>query len=1097
MVRSIPTGIVRGLFRIRSVAAGAGGFFNLSMTWRHRWQVWVLCVAVAGSAWGGAKPKAPATPDPAKKIHPSLRNVTTEVVAVVRFNEPPLLARLGRNAKNQGSRLTPAQQAAYVNRLRSRQSTTVSQVVTAGGATLGQFTKALNAVVVQIPGHRLLELARRPSVFSINPVSDYRLDLTDSLGAVGDATVQSAGRTGQGIRVAVIDTGVDYTHRNLGGVGTTAAYAAAYGANFDDLLNTTRDGLFPTGKVAGGWDFVGEYWPVLRDGEVVASLTPDEDPIDRQGHGTHVADVLAGASLDGLHKGVAPGATLYAFKACSSRELACSGVALLRALEACLTPDDPSSVDGTIDPNAQVVQNPVDIINISLGTRYGQFQDEAAYMVEWLTYFGITVVCSGGNRGDLPYSVSSPGIAPGAISVAQTQTPSVKADAIRIFRNSNRVTSTIINTASLDWAPVTALVSGPLVYLGQGCTSDPYPVPDASIRNAIAVVDRGGCNVSLKVDRAARLGARAVIVVNNVPGDPPTFSQGAGSVFVPTLVVSQADGEALKATLGSGVNRAAMGPAIATSLAGGLVETSSRGPSISFQSIKPEIAAPGALMSAEVGTGGSESAFAGTSGSTPVVAGAAALVQGAMLEDTGSLLESWALKALLMNTADPGVLLAPVSRPGVLAPVLRTGAGEVRIPAAITAPAIAVVDAPGVPFVDQQAALSFGYQAFLGSSRVTLTKRIRVHSLVQDARTYTLSGGFRDPADQALGAVTIRFSSSTVTVDPFDEATVDVSLDVDPTRLPSWALDGGAGGGDGEAFRLQEFDGMVTLTSGSDRLSLPWHLLPRKAADLALTTSQLDLSGGPATVGLSNAGGATSGVSEIFPLGGTSPQDYVKPDEFGRGEAFPDLKAVGIRRNGSAVEVAIATYEERSHPAYPAEFNVYLDVDQDGAEDYVLANAMVQLENGDATGKVEVQVLEVQWTASGSSFQRIGSGVADCDFNSSTCIFSVDAGLIGLAASGGLNWYVIAFDNYFTGAATDSIPSGVAYLTEDLDLPYFAIQGSQTRTVAVGSTSLLTVEEVPGGALASPTQGGFLFLQRNAQPGRWSDVLGASVSAPQ
>jgi hypothetical protein len=250
-------------------------------------------------------------------------------------------------------------------------------------------------------------------------------------------------------------------------------------------------------------------------------------------------------------------------------------------------------------------------------------------------------------------------------------------------------------------------------------------------------------------------------------------------------------------------------------------------------------------------------------------------------------------------------------------------------------------------------------------------------------------------------------------------------------------------------------------------------------------------------VSLSNSGGATSGVSEIFPLGGTSPQDYVKPDEFGRGEAFPDLKAVGIRRSGSDVEVAIATYEERSHPAYPAEFNVYLDVDQDGAEDYVLANAMVNLENGDATGEVEVQVLEVQWSASGASFQRIGSGVADCDFNSATCIFSVDAGLIGLAGAGALNWYVIAFDNYFTGAATDSIPSGAFYLTEDLDTPYFSVQGVQTRTVAVGAASLLTVEEVPGGALVSPTQGGLLFLHRNAQPGRWSDILEVSASTPQ
>ena len=101
------------------------------------------------------------------------------------------------------------------------------------------------------------------------------------------------GVTGDGVTVAVLESGIDYTHANLGGHGTQEAYEAAYGADPSDPLNTTTDDLFPTTKVLGGFNFVGESWP---DGP----LAPDPDPIDFNGHGTHVADIIGGQN------GVAP-----------------------------------------------------------------------------------------------------------------------------------------------------------------------------------------------------------------------------------------------------------------------------------------------------------------------------------------------------------------------------------------------------------------------------------------------------------------------------------------------------------------------------------------------------------------------------------------------------------------------------------------------------------------------------------------------------------------------------------------------------------------------------------------------------------------------
>ena len=92
-------------------------------------------------------------------------------------------------------------------------------------------------------------------------------------------------------------------------------------------------GLFPTAKVVGGYDYTGSTWGGTGPGAV---RTEDPNPIDdgpEGGHGTHVADIIAGKSLDGTHKGMAPGAQLYAVKVCSSVSTACNGIALLKGMD--------------------------------------------------------------------------------------------------------------------------------------------------------------------------------------------------------------------------------------------------------------------------------------------------------------------------------------------------------------------------------------------------------------------------------------------------------------------------------------------------------------------------------------------------------------------------------------------------------------------------------------------------------------------------------------------------------------------------------------------------------------------------------------------
>src|SRR6267143_6586773 len=377
-----------------------------------------------------------------------------EIQVVVPLTDAPLAEAHGRNAKKGGGNLNTAQQRDYVVQLGQKQDSLLAQIRSLGGRDGEKLTKALNAVVVTVPASQVPAVAALPGVLTVRQLHDYRLDLSQTVPYIGAAAVQSAGVNGTGVRVAVLDTGIDYTHEFFGGPGTVAAYLAAYGTSTKDPKNTTTDGFFPTAKVVGGFDFVGEKWPN-------GPLAPDPDPIDcgtsaipapcAGGHGTHVADIIAGN--DGAsHKGVAPGASLYAVKVCSSVSTACSGVALLQGMEFALDPDG----DGD-------TSDAVDVINMSLGNSYGQVQDDLSEAASDAAELGVIVVAAAGNDADRPYIVSSPSTSPEVISVAQTHVPSAVQNLM-----------TIVSPASIagnypalfqPWsAPLTSTIQAPVQY---------------------------------------------------------------------------------------------------------------------------------------------------------------------------------------------------------------------------------------------------------------------------------------------------------------------------------------------------------------------------------------------------------------------------------------------------------------------------------------------------------------------------------------------------------------------------------------------------------------------------------------------------------
>lgn len=955
-------------------------------------------------------------------VEESLRNTTGPVQVVVQLGRAPLaLTASGRSR---------AEIRAYRGELGSQQDALLAQLRSLGGKELARLKIALNAVVIEIDAANIGAVANLPGVRSVRAVGTYELSLEETVPHIGATAVQNAGFKGAGIKVAVLDSGIDYTHGDLGGAGTLAAYEAAYGTSTTDPRNTTRDGLFPTAKVVDGYDFVGEAWPN-------GPLAPDPDPIDFEGHGTHVADIIAGRI------GVAPAASLFAVKVCSAVSSSCNGIALLQGVEFSLDPNG----DGDI-------ADKVDVINMSLGSSYGQIQDDLSEASANAVRAGVVVVASAGNSADRPYITGSPSSTPEVIAVAQTTVPS---DEIFLVQVGGR-------SFQAAWQPFSAdpvLTSGPLQY-GDGAGGNLLgcnPFPAGSLTGRIVLVDRGTCAISIKVSNAAAGGALAAIVANNAsqgPLDPPPiFSFGGGTPNIPGYTVTRVDGTALKGLLGQ---TATIDPASAVNIVNTMVASSSRGPNYSFNDIKPDIGAPGASLSAEVGTGTGRTAFGGTSGAAPMVAGAAALLLEARPD-----LSTPEVKALLMNTGETEIFVNPVADPNYLAPITRIGGGEVRIDQAVKS-CLAAWDAN-----DVTGSLSFGYQPL--AKTTSFTRKIIVRNYCGERRTFNVTPSFRYADDAASGAVKVEAPGS-ITVPPGRIRQFNVKLTVDPSKLPVWSLNGGSFGGDGFRLDLHEFDGYLTIADAKDSAHLAWQILPHRSADVG-AQAVAGPGGTMGSVKLTNVSKVLDGRFDVFSLTGLS--EEVDASELpGPGDNFAviDLKEVGVRLvdiggGQFGVQFAVSTYGRRAHPSFPAEFDVYLDTNRDGTPDYVIFTAELGLGFA-VTGQNAVYVQRLGTTTASAFF------FTDADLNSENVILTAPLSALGLTPSTQFDFSVFAFDNYFTGSLTDAIED----MTYTLDTP-LAVVSQPTGAVPANGNLTLNVQLVPGGAEASPSQIGLLIFHRD------------------
>jgi subtilisin family serine protease len=260
--------------------------------------VGVLVTGVAGAAGAvpaGANPGRTHTFNPAppgltvQHIPPGIRNAPVTVVAEV-SGDPVAVAEADAPQP-----LTASQKQQRKDQLKQQQAPVVDQVRALGGTVLGTYQSAYNGIKLRIPAGKIPALKDVPGVVAVHSVTPMKPDNTRGVPLIGAPAVWDgvAGLHGENIKIAVIDTGIDYTHADFGGPGTPQAYAAAHAAE----AAPADPALFgpAAAKVKGGVDLVGDSYnadPNSPDYQPVPH--PDPNPLDCNGHGTHVAGTAAG-----------------------------------------------------------------------------------------------------------------------------------------------------------------------------------------------------------------------------------------------------------------------------------------------------------------------------------------------------------------------------------------------------------------------------------------------------------------------------------------------------------------------------------------------------------------------------------------------------------------------------------------------------------------------------------------------------------------------------------------------------------------------------------------------------------------------------------
>ncbi|WP_180232775.1 S8 family serine peptidase [Bacillus sp. AFS055030] len=491
-----------------------------------------------------------------------------------------------------------------------------------------QYKNAFNGVALQVPANKIPELVKSTAVKAIYSDTTVKLDEpvqeTTSTEAKGQGMaaersflkineLHKEGFTGKGIKVAVLDTGIDYNHPDL-----KAAFKGGYDFinNDNDPMETTYEDWVKAGK-PGGVNGAASY------------VTE---------HGTHVSGTIAGqgtADSDYATTGIAPDSELYVYRV--------------------LGPGGSGQAEGIIAAIDKAVADGMDVMNLSLGANYNDPMAAESIAINNAVLNGVTAVVAAGNSGDKMYTLGFPGAAALALTVGASDVP-MNFPTMKGHNDNLESDMRLLAKGYSD--DISSLISKTYQIVnieGVGQATD-YK---SDVTGKLVLVQRGTTDINDKILQAKLKGAAAILIYNNVDGYMP-FYLAEGVDFIPSFNLTMADGLALKQQIANGKTEFTFSDLGAITTKGDeLAAFSSRGPSRMNYDIKPEVTAPGvSVLSTVPGfihnpANPADFKYAydrmsGTSMATPFTSGVAALLLQAQPN-----LQPEDVKAILMNTADP------------------------------------------------------------------------------------------------------------------------------------------------------------------------------------------------------------------------------------------------------------------------------------------------------------------------------------------------------------------------------------------------------------------------------------------------------------
>jgi subtilisin family serine protease len=568
-------------------------------------------------------------------------NSTKQTSVIIEFvNKPAKVAQLAGSVD--GQQLTENDASNLVDQDHTKFNSDVQQLLiddnqkSVNYQINHSYKNAFNGVSMILPANQIENLLKSKAVksvwsnetFSIDPPAEDSNQLKADEAKVrnyspydGLDRLHAEGFTGKGIKVGILDTGIDYNHPDL-----KDAYKGGY-----DFVNNDND---PMETTYADWKKSGK--PELNGSSAYYTE-----------HGTHVAGIIGGrGKADSEYKmlGAAPEADIYSYRV--------------------LGPYGSGTTDAIIAGLDRAVKDGMDVLNLSLGNALNDPLYATSIAVNNAVLSGVTTVVAAGNSGDKNFTLGSPGAAALALTVGAS---TISLDIYQYAGVQNGVNYTLRQLARNYSDDLTLLKGKTFQLVDVGLARSTTDFNGKDLNGKFAFIKRGTNALIDKIKNAKARGAVGVLMYN----DEANQAEGAIQSFIgesvdaiPAFSVSNSEGNAILAAIKTGNTSFTFGDYSKVQTASDeLAGFSSRGPSRVNYEIKPEVTAPGVAIMSTVpfyvnnknvdGTHTEDYQYAyqrlsGTSMATPYVAGVSAL-----LLQSNKDLQPADIKSILMNTADP------------------------------------------------------------------------------------------------------------------------------------------------------------------------------------------------------------------------------------------------------------------------------------------------------------------------------------------------------------------------------------------------------------------------------------------------------------